>query len=199
MEPDDKELVRQFNDGDRTAYEKLVSRYKRKLYSVVYRMTRNHEMTDELLQETFIKLFTSADKYNESYPFYPWLHRIAVNTTINAIKKEKKRRYDKSLDQAKEDWNWSPADHSNPFDPEKAYKRKERDVKIVEALQQVSETYRTALLLRVFDGLSYKEIAETLNCTVGTVMSRLNRARTQMKKLLNDYMKNGTGTPKQNR
>lgn len=191
MELDDRELVRKFIKGDRYSYDVLVSRYKRRLYSAIYRMTRNHEITDEMLQETFLKLWTSIDKYDESYPFYPWLHRIAINTTINYLKRERKRKGDHSLDEDMEEHYLQPADHNNPFDPEKAFKRKERDVKILEALQEISPTYRAALVLRIFEGLSYKEIADSLQCSVGTVMSRLNRARTQLKDLLKDYIFNG--------
>ena len=188
MELDDRGLVEKFKNGDRHSYEVLVSRYKRKLYSAIYRMTRNHQVTDEMLQETFLKLFTSIDKYDDSYPFYPWLHRIAINTTINYLKREKKRRGDHSLEEDMEERYMQPADQNNPFDPEKAFRKKERDVKILEALQQVSPTYRAALLLRIFQGFSYKEIADTLECSVGTVMSRLNRARKQLKDLLKNYI-----------
>ena len=190
MVTDDKSLVKQFKDGDRHAFDLLVSNNKRKLYSAIYRMTRNHQVTDELLQETFLKLYTNVEKYDDSYPFYPWLHRIAINTTINHLKKEKKRRMDSSLEQEMEEHYMQPSEKKNPHDPEVAFVRKEQDVKILEALQEISPTYRAALVLRVFSGLSYKEIARALDCTVGTVMSRLNRARSQMKDLLSGYLKN---------
>jgi len=191
MNLDDKDLVRKFKQGDRHSFEVLVSRYKRKLYSAVYRMTRNHQVTDEMLQETFLKLYFSIDKYDESYNFYPWLHRIAINTTINYLKKEKKRRGDHSLEADMEEKYLQPVKRNNPFDPEVAFQRKERDIKILDALQQVSPTYRAALILRVFEGFSYKEIAKALQCSVGTVMSRLNRARNQLKDLLKDYIFDG--------
>lgn len=191
MQTDEHELVKKFKSGDQHAFDLLVSQNKRKLYSAIYRMTRNHQVTDELLQETFLKLWTSIDKYDEAYPFYPWLYRIAVNNTINHLRKEKKRSRDSSLEEEMEDRFMQPADGKNPHEPEVAFVRKERDTIILEALQQVSPTYRAALVLRVFQGLSYKEIGDVLECTVGTVMSRLNRARSQMKDLLQDYLKNG--------
>lgn len=192
MEPDDKDLVRRAKEGDRYSYEVLVSRYKRKLYSVIYRMTRNHHVTDELLQETFLKLYTSIDTYDEQYPFYPWLHRIAVNTTINCLKKESRRQGERSLDEEMEERNVQPVEDRNPFDPEMAAQIKERDSRILAALQEISPTYRTALVLRVFDDLSYQEIADTLKTNIGTVMSRLNRARLQLRDLLKDYFQNGS-------
>lgn len=191
MELDDKELVRRAKAGDRNAFEVLVSRYKRKLYSVIYRMTRNHYVTDELLQETFLKLYTSINMFDEQYHFYPWLHRIAINTTINCLKKEKKRHGDRSLEEEMEERNIQPADIRNPFDPEKAFQQKERDAHILSALQEISPTYRATLILRVFEGLSYQEIADVLQTNIGTVMSRLNRARSQLKDLLRDYIQNG--------
>lgn len=188
MEPDEKELALKFKNGDMQAFDQLVSVTRRRLYSAVYRMTRNHQLTDEMLQEAYLKLYTSIDKYDDKYPFYPWLYRIAINNTINYLKKEKKRRKDSSLEKEMEEHYMQPSDNKNPYDPEKAFQRQERDVKIMEALQEVSPTYRAALILRVFQGLSYKEIAHTLDTTVGTVMSRLNRARKQMKDLLTGYL-----------
>ncbi len=191
MATDDKALVKKFKDGDRHAFDLLVSGNKRKLYSAIYRMTRNHQITDELLQETFLKLYRNVNKYDDSYPFYPWLHRIAINTAINHLKKEKKRRRDSSLEQEMEEHYMQPSDTRNPHQPEVAFVRRERDVKILEALQEISPSYRAALILRVFQGLSYREIADVLDCTVGTVMSRLNRARSQMKDLLSGYLSDG--------
>lgn len=191
MEPDDRELVRQFRDGDRHAFEALVSRYKRRLYSTIYRMTRNHQATDELLQETFLKLYVSIDKYNDSFPFFPWLNRIAINNAINFFKKEQKRYGDRSLEEEVEERNLQPADGRNFFDPETAFVNKERDGKILEALQQLSPPYRMVLALRVFEDLSYKEIADMLELEIGTVMSRLNRARGQVREALGKYFKDG--------
>lgn len=191
MEPDDRALVRQFRKGDRNAFDTLVSRYKRKLYSTIYRMTRNHQVTDELLQETFLKLYVSIDKYNDSFPFFPWLNRIAINNTINLFKKEQKRYGERSLEEEVEEKNLQPADGSRFFEPEACFVKKERNVKILEALQKISPSYRIVLILRVFEDLSYKEIADVLELEIGTVMSRLNRARSQIKDLLVNYFGNG--------
>jgi len=195
MKPDDKALVLKFKKGDRYAFEMLVSRYKRKLYSVIYRMVRNHQITDDMLQETFLKMFKNIDKYDDKYPFYPWLYRIAVNNTLNYIKKNKKRKKDRSLEEEVEERHRQFDSHHDCFDPEITASRTERDKRILQALEEVSPVYRTTLILRVFEGLSYKEIAEILSCSIGTVMSRLNRARKQMRELLKDYLKNGIGTP----
>lgn len=199
MELDDKELVRQIKAGNRHSFEVLVSRYKRKLYSVIYRMTRNHHITDELLQDTFLKLYSSSDKYDEKYPFYPWLHRIAVNTTINYIKKESRRSGEKSLEQEMEERHIQPEQKRNHYDPESGVIMQEKDRKILSALQEISPTYREALILRVFENYSYKEIAEILKVNMGTVMSRLNRARAQLKDILSDYLFNGNGKNGNNR
>jgi RNA polymerase sigma-70 factor (ECF subfamily) len=191
METDERDLVRRFRQGDRQAFDQLVSRSKRRLYSAIYRIARSHQATDELLQETFLKLYTSINKYDDSFPFYPWLYRIAVNNAINYLKREQKRSRDSSLDEEMGEHFMQPQSQGSFFDPQVAFVKKERDRKIMDALQQVSPTYRAALVLRVFQGLSYKEIADALECTVGTVMSRLNRARLQMRDLLKDYLKDG--------
>lgn len=188
MELDDRELAKKVKQGDRHSFDVLVSRHKRQLYSKIYRMTRSHHITDELLQETFLKLYTNIHQYKEEYNFYPWLHRIAVNLTINYLKKEKKRRKDRSLEEEMEERYMQPAKHNNPFNPEIAFQRTERDSNILAAMQKLTPIYRATLVLRVFDGLSYKEIADTLNCNMGTVMSRLNRARSQLKDLLKEYL-----------
>jgi RNA polymerase sigma-70 factor, ECF subfamily len=187
-DPDERQLADRVKKGDIQAFNTLVSLNRRKLYSVIYRMTRDHYKTDDLIQETFVKLYTSIDKYDDRYPFYPWLYRIAVNLTINSIKKESKRKWDSSLEEEREDKNRQHADQYALFSPEANIARKERDGKILDALQNISPTYRAALILRVFDGLSYKEIADVLECNVGTVMSRLNRARSQLKDLLGNYL-----------
>ncbi len=192
METRVRELAIKFKNGDESCFSALVDECKRRLYSAVYRMTRNHQTTDDMLQETFLKIYTSIDKYDEKYPFYPWLYRIAINTTLNHIKREKKRKKDSSLEEDRELRFRQFADKDKLFHPETALNRKERDLKIIEAMQKVSETYRAALVLRVFQGLSYNEIAQALDCSIGTVMSRLNRARSQLKELLADYYNKDT-------
>jgi RNA polymerase sigma-70 factor, ECF subfamily len=188
MDPDDRQLANKVKNGDIQAFNTLVSLNRRKLYSVIYRMTRDHHKTDDLLQETFVKLYTSIDKYDDRYPFYPWLYRIAVNLTLNCIKKESKRKWDSSLEEDREEKFKQYADQHDLFSPEINIARKERDGKILDALQKISPAYRAALILRVFECLSYKEIADVLDCNVGTVMSRLNRARGQLKDMLGDYL-----------
>jgi RNA polymerase sigma-70 factor (ECF subfamily) len=181
---DDKDLVKRLKKGDMNAYNALVSRYQRRLYAVVYRMTRDHHLTDDLLQETFVRLYTSVDKFDDRYPFYPWLYKIAVNQTINCLKKENRKLKDSSIEEDEEEKHKQYANQKDFYSPEVSLEKKERDLKILEALQKISPTYRAALILRVFEDLSYKEIADILQCNMGTVMSRLNRARIQLKEML---------------
>jgi len=145
----------------------------------------NHEDADDILQDTFIKAYTKLDTYNESFPFYPWLYRIAINTSLNHQKKKARLRAI-SLDDL--DGNGQQADLAESptqmFDTEGS----ELVAKLKAALGKIPYEQRTVFILRVNDGLSYQEISETMDISMGTVMSRLSRARDKLRILLEEYV-----------
>lgn len=188
---DDKELVKQAQDGDQEAFKTLVERYQRKVYSICYGMLKNPEDSMDASQETFIKVFRYLEKFNFQSKFYTWLYRIAVNVCIDQIRKNKKRKnveYDDTYSRAAEVGDENIVPSTLGLNPEKAYGRKELREKMLEALEKIPEKHRTILILREAEGLNYDEIADVLEVSKGTVMSRLFHARKYFQEALSVYL-----------
>ncbi|MCH8953855.1 sigma-70 family RNA polymerase sigma factor [candidate division KSB1 bacterium] len=184
-EKDVLRYVRKSLSGDAKAFEWIIRKYQKRLYFTVLQVVMNHEDADDILQDTFIKAYTKLDTYNESFPFYPWLYRIAINTSLNHQKKKARLRAI-SLDDL--DGNGQQADLAESptqmFDTEGS----ELVAKLKAALGKIPYEQRTVFILRVNDGLSYQEISETMDISMGTVMSRLSRARDKLRILLEEYV-----------
>ena len=184
-EKDVLRYVRKSLSGDAKAFEWIIRKYQKRLYFTVLQVVMNHEDADDILQDTFIKAYTKLDTYNESFPFYPWLYRIAINTSLNHQKKKARLRAI-SLDDL--DGNGQQADLAESptqmFDTEGT----ELVAKLKAALGKIPYEQRTVFILRVNDGLSYQEISETMDISMGTVMSRLSRARDKLRILLEEYV-----------
>ncbi len=176
-------LVRKAREGDVSAFTKLVERYQRPVYASIYGMVLSHAQTDDLIQETFIKAYRNLHRFDERLPFFPWIRRIAINTTINWLKSERGKKTC-SLD-ALEATHPSLALHENPG---QIVERREMESVVRKALLALPIEQRTVLAYRVLQEMSYEEIARELQISIGTVMSRLNRARNKLKKLLRGYL-----------
>jgi RNA polymerase sigma-70 factor (ECF subfamily) len=176
----DVQLIRKAKEGDSKAFSKLVTKYQRQVYACIARMVFSHSLTDDLIQETFIKVFQSLYRFDESYPFYPWVRRIAVNTTLNRLKSEGSRKASF--------FEYSNPDIISDDNPVQDVEREEMLRNLKRAMQVLPEEQRIVFVLRTNDELSYEEIAKTLGISIGTVMSRLNRARTKLKTLFKDYL-----------
>jgi len=187
---DEKELVRRAQKGDLEAYDQLVQRYQERIYATVYHMTSNHEDANDLAQESFIKAFQALNSFKGGSTFYTWIYRIAVNKTLNFLK-QRKNRFHMSLNDL--DFNTE----NNPDlvalisdkTPRRAAGLKELQGKLNEALLKLSEHHRLVMVLHDVQGQSHEEIAEIMNCNIGTVRSRLFYARQQMQGWLADYLK----------
>ena len=179
---EDLRLVRKAQKGNKKAFEKLVLKYQKKIYVVVRKMVLNHSDTNDIVQDTFVKAFTNLERFDEQYSFYPWLHRIAVNTTLNFV--EKSRRYRETFSQAEH----AEQDSSTEANPLTQIIHNEYQEQIVLALEKLSEEQRMVFILRTSEELSYQEISEQLDISIGTVMSRLSRAREKLKELLESYL-----------
>lgn len=184
-EKDVLRYIRKSLSGDARAFESIIKKYQKRIYFTVLQMVMNHEDADDVLQETFIKAYTKLSTYDDSYPFYPWLYRIAINTALNHQKKKARLRA-LSLDEL--DGNGHQAELAES--PQQMYDMEgsELAVRLKLALQRIPFEQRTVFMLRVNEGLSYQEISDTLEISIGTVMSRLSRARDKLRTLLQSYL-----------
>src|SRR5450631_1838320 len=188
--PAEMELVRRAQRGDLAAYDELVKRYQERIYATVYHMTSNHEDANDLAQDSFIKAFQALKSFKGGSSFYTWLHRIAVNKTINFLN-QRKNRVHMSLNDA--DFNTEHNPDLVALISDKTPRRdaglKELSEKLNAALLKLSEPHRLVVVLHDVQGLSHEEVAEVMECNIGTVRSRLFYARQQLQSLLTDYLK----------
>jgi RNA polymerase sigma-70 factor (ECF subfamily) len=187
---DEMVLVKRARHGDLTAYDELVRRYQERIYATVYHMTSNHEDANDLAQEAFIKAFQALKSFKGGSSFYTWVYRIAVNKTINFLK-QRKNRAQMSLNDL--DFN---AEHDPDLVALISDKTPRREVGLTElqeklnaAMQKLSEPHRLVVTLHDVQGLSHEEIADIMDCNIGTVRSRLFYARQQLQAYLSDYLK----------
>jgi RNA polymerase sigma-70 factor, ECF subfamily len=183
-------LVRRARHGDLAAYDELIKRYQERIYATIYHMTSNHEDANDLAQDAFIKAFQALKSFKGGSSFYTWLYRIAVNKTINFLKQRKNRTHMSLNDM---DFN---AEHDPDLmalisdnTPRRAAGLTELQKKLNEALLKLSEPHRMVVVLHDVQGQSHDEIAEIMDCNIGTVRSRLFYARQQMQSYLADYLK----------
>lgn len=169
--------------GDANAFEWIVRKYQKRVYFTVLQMVTNHDDANDVLQDTFIKAYTKLDTYNSHYPFYPWLYRIAINTALNYQKKKERNRL-LSLD----DSDNNHIDLAKPANQINDMEGVELLIKLKESLGKLPPEQRTVFVLRVREGLSYQEISLCLDISMGTVMSRLSRAREKLRALLQNYL-----------
>lgn len=189
MEQDDHELVELAQKGDRDAFRQLVEKYQRRVYSISYGMLKNADDSMDVSQEVFVKVYRYLEKFNFQSTFYTWLYRITVNMCIDHIRKNKRVKnveYDDGI--SREDGDEHTLPSRLGLNPDKVYGRKELREKMLEALDALGEKHRTILILREVDGLSYEEIADVLNISKGTVMSRLFHARRNFQEAIGDYV-----------
>jgi RNA polymerase sigma-70 factor (ECF subfamily) len=186
---DDETLVAQTQKGDASAFDVLVGRYKERLYATVYHMTANHEDANDLVQDTFIKAFKSIDSFRGHSSFYTWVYRIAVNRTINFLKRRKNRNQ-YSLDDLDSSIQTDPdlIEMMSHVTPRREVGLTELREKLNEALQKLSESHRAVVTMHDIQGMTHADIAKALKCSEGTVRSRLFYARQELQGLLSDYL-----------
>jgi RNA polymerase sigma factor (sigma-70 family) len=183
-------LVKSAKVGDLDAFDSLTLMFRERLYSVIYNMTFNHDDAADLTQESFVKAFRSLSKFKEKSSFFTWIYRIGVNLTLSHLQKKKTRKFF-SFDQCISD-GISPKDSEQFSSKESNSVRttllNELHEKLNEALLKLSDKHRTIVVLFEIDGLSHREIASIMNCTEGTVRSRLHYAKIQLQSFLTDYI-----------
>ena len=179
----DVDLVGRCRAGDEEACETLVRRYQERVFALIYRITGEADRVEDIAQEVFLRAFRSLKSFRGGASFYTWLYRITVNTALNAMRSQG-RRQETSLE-ALEGMEF-------PVDPEAgpAERAAQRQLarRVGEAIDQLEEQYRVIIYLRELEGFSYEEIAEVVELPVGTVKSRLFRARQQLKEQLKEIL-----------
>ena len=175
-EGEDRELVQRFARGESRAFDTIVEKYEQRVYAITLRMTGNVEDARDAMQDVFISALRALRSFRGDAQLSTWIHRVAVNASLDVLRK-RKRHVAQPLEEAGE----RPSDDIGPED---AAARAARAVEVQRALQAVSEEHRAVLVLHDLQDLDYAETAAALDIPVGTVKSRLHRARTEMARLL---------------
>lgn len=175
---DDVVLIARAREGDQEAFERLVAAYTPRVYSLVRQILRNATEAEDVTQEVFFKVFAKLASFREDSAFYTWLYRVAVNAATDHLKK---RRHDRTI--LVEDVATLPVVDLAET-PAEEFSRQDLRGAVREAMARLPEKFRTILVLRELEGLAYEEIADVLAISLGTVESRIFRAREKLKKLL---------------
>ena len=184
----DEILVARCQEGDKQAFELLIKKYQRRIFHLIYRITQNPGVVEPLAQEVFLKAYRSISAFRGSSRFYTWLYRIAVNTALSHLKKESiGENREKTVDYDLQASSLA-VDSVRTEDPEQLVLRKEFLRHLVTALRRLPEELRTAVVLRDLTGLNYEEIAEVMEIPLGTVRSRIFRARARLREMLEPYV-----------
>ena len=172
MERTDNELVKECLDGNQEAFAELLARYKRLIYSVAYKFTKDSDEVNDMAQEAFIKIYRSLSKYDSQYKFSTWSVKVATNICLDHVRRKKINSV--SLDEIA---NFTGRNNS----PEEYYLRKEHSQALKSAIDRLPEIYRVPILLYHQNGMSYKEIAEKLDKPMSIIKNRIFRARNTLR------------------
>lgn len=173
----DKELVRRVQRGDKHAFDLLFGRYQHKIINLVGRYLRNAQDVEDVTQEAFIKAFKALPRFRGESAFYTWLYRIAINTAKNHLVALSRRPPGVDVDVEDAQFMDGADLLKEGESPEAALARDELSAAIDAAISELPDDLRSAVTLREFDGLTYEQIAQIMDCPVGTVRSRIFRAR----------------------
>ncbi|MHB1001579.1 MAG: sigma-70 family RNA polymerase sigma factor [Armatimonadota bacterium] len=180
-------------EDDCDAFDEIVARYKDSIYNYIWRMISNQDDVEDLTQEVFLKAFASIKKFRSESNLRTWLYKIATNICIDKYRRagfEKKilTPMEREMDDGEEPETIDLPDST--YDPRLLYERQELQSEVQKALIRLPEKLRAVILLYDMEDMSYEEIAEALNCPMGTVKSRLHKARMHLRQLLRSYIEN---------
>jgi RNA polymerase sigma-70 factor (ECF subfamily) len=181
-ETTDAQLVRRVQKGDKGAFDLLVLKYQHKIVNLVMRYVRDPDQALDITQEAFLKAYRALPRFRGDAAFYTWMYRIAVNTAKNYLAAQRRRPMDVELDLQDPEQYELHAKLRETDTPEGVTLSIELHETVERAIAALPEDLRTAIVLRELDGMSYEEIAETMECPVGTVRSRIFRARDAISK-----------------
>lgn len=178
----DRQLVERVQRGDKKAYDLLVLKYQHKIVGLVSRYLRDQDEVLDVTQEAFIKAYRALPRFRGDSAFYTWLYRIAINTAKNHLVSKSRRPPDTDLDIDESEFFESTGALSQIENPENNLATEQLKNVVYQAIEDLAEDLKAAVTLREFEGLSYEEIAEVMDCPVGTVRSRIFRAREAIEK-----------------
>ncbi|MGB8328016.1 MAG: RNA polymerase sigma factor RpoE [Steroidobacteraceae bacterium] len=190
----DLALVRRVQRGDKGAFDALVLKYQHKVVKLVMRYVRSNAEAEDIAQEAFIKAYRALPQFRGDSAFYTWLYRIAINTAKNVVAARDRSPVDYALDlQNPEESYEMQARLKDTATPEALALTEEIRLIVNSAMEALPEDLRTAIMLRELEGLSYEEIAASMDCPVGTVRSRIFRAREAIDRRLREVFESGLG------
>ena len=186
---DDLELIGRAQKGELQAFEELILCYEKDIYNIAYRMFGNSQDAEDIAQEVCIKIYNKIRLYNKKSRFYTWIYRITVNTCIDEIRKKSNSTQfiyiDERLDNDDSEVEKQYKDEKE-LTPEQKYIKKEEEIDIMQKIGKLEPEYRIVIILKYIKDLDYEEIAESLECSLGTVKSRLNRAKKKLYEIFNN-------------
>jgi RNA polymerase sigma-70 factor (ECF subfamily) len=187
------DLVRRCQAGDTEAFDELVTRYRTRVFSMIYNMVHSEQDAWDLAQDSFLKAWKSIKRFRGRSSFYTWIYRIVMNVTIDWLRKKHVKGAGTEFDDAIQLREVDPASKTVPKTEALPYETMERGeirVRIDQAIAQLSPEQRAVILMKEIEGMQYHEIAEAVGCSIGTVMSRLFYARKKLQNLLRDVYEN---------
>ncbi len=184
----DGHLVEKAKQGDVEAFAELVRRCQEKIYHTILALTRNHQDANDLAQETFIRAFKSLRNFKQHSSFYTWLYRIAVNLTLNFLKRRKR---DKMREVFAENYSLDKRSGASTLSPERHSLKKELSEKLKEAVDSLPLPYKVSFILVVFQGMTHGQAAQVLSCSENTVSWRMHKARKMLQAKLKPYLEGG--------
>jgi RNA polymerase sigma-70 factor (ECF subfamily) len=174
----DQKLVERVQRGEKAAFDLLVSKYQRKIFRLLSRLIRDPAEVEDVAQEAFVKAYRALPNFRAESAFYTWLYRIAINTAKNHLVSQGRRAPTTTDADIEDAETFDDGEHLRDLNtPDSMLLSKQVAEAVNRAIDQLPEDLRTAIVLREIEGLSYEEIAETMNCPIGTVRSRIFRAR----------------------
>ena len=178
-------LVKRAKSGDYQAFDLLVLKYQSRLISTAFKFVKDVQIAEDIVQDSFIKAFNALESFREDSSFYTWIYRITVNTSKNFLVSKKRKSELLNSDLSEEaSYEIEPVE---TYSPEDLLQATQLQKVITETFDQLGEDTRTALTLRELDGLSYEQIADVINCPVGTVRSRIFRGREVIDEAISQY------------
>jgi RNA polymerase sigma-70 factor (ECF subfamily) len=187
----DEDLVLRVQQGDRSAFDLLVIKYQHKIIQLVNRYVKDPSEAQDVAQEAFIKAYRALGNFRGDSAFYTWLYRIAINTAKNYLVSRSRRSSDYQVDIQDAEAIENAPQLQGMETPERLLLNQEIIDTIKTAIEKLPEEMRTAIMLREFEGMSYEEIATAMDCPVGTVRSRIFRAREAIDNKLNPLLEHG--------